>query len=201
MKSTPDRIRTDDLLRDRQASTPLLHEGTVFQLIYFHHLSCGSWNRTNGLLVQSQASLPTATTPQYFSTMTRIAVRGSPQGKPYRKECSAGVEPASPGWRPGAFAARPRARAVYPWKERASMPAALRKTESAQWESNPHIRHGKAVGCRYIMGACLVIELPKIKVFWGRYGRKVGWEALESSSAVLQTAARPSQLPAQVVVI
>ena len=26
--------------------------------------SCGSWNRTNGLLVQSQASLPTATTPQ-----------------------------------------------------------------------------------------------------------------------------------------
>ena len=26
-------------------------------------VSCGSWNRTNGLLVQSQASLPTATTP------------------------------------------------------------------------------------------------------------------------------------------
>lgn len=26
--------------------------------------SCGSWNRTNGLLVQSQALLPTATTPQ-----------------------------------------------------------------------------------------------------------------------------------------
>ena len=34
--------------------------------------------------------------------------------------------------------------------------------ESAQWESNPHIRHGKAVGCRYIMGAgrhpVLIIE-------------------------------------------
>ena len=29
--------------------------------------SCGSWNRTNGLLVQSQASLPAATTPQYLS--------------------------------------------------------------------------------------------------------------------------------------
>ncbi len=26
------------------------------------------------------------------------------------------------------------------------------KIESAQRESNPHIRHGKAVGCRYIMG-------------------------------------------------
>ena len=25
---------------------------------------------------------------------------------------------------------------------------------SAQRESNPHFRHGKAVGCRYIMGAC-----------------------------------------------
>jgi hypothetical protein len=25
--------------------------------------------------------------------------------------------------------------------------------QSAQWESNPHFRHGKAVGCRYIMGA------------------------------------------------
>lgn len=31
--------------------------------------------------------------------------------------------------------------------------------------------------------------------------REVGREALESSSAVLQTAARPSQLPAQVVVV
>jgi len=45
------------------------------------------------------------------------------------------------------------------------MPAALRKIESAQWESNPHIRHGKAVGCRYIMGAWLVFELPKIKPY------------------------------------
>ena len=27
------------------------------------------------------------------------------------------------------------------------------KTESARRESNPHIRHGKAVGCRYITGA------------------------------------------------
>jgi hypothetical protein len=25
--------------------------------------------------------------------------------------------------------------------------------ESAQWESNPHVRHGKAIGYRYIMGA------------------------------------------------
>jgi hypothetical protein len=31
--------------------------------------------------------------------------------------------------------------------------------QSAQRESNPRFRHGKAVGCRYIMGACVVTEL------------------------------------------
>jgi hypothetical protein len=35
-----------------------------------------------------------------------------------------------------------------------AFPYADRK--SAQRESNPRIRHGKAVGCRYIMGACFV---------------------------------------------
>jgi hypothetical protein len=34
--------------------------------------------------------------------------------------------------------------------------------QSAQWESNPHFRHGKAVGCHYIMGACLATKLSKI---------------------------------------
>ena len=29
--------------------------------------------------------------------------------------------------------------------------------KSAQRELNPRIRHGKAVGCRYIMGACFVV--------------------------------------------
>ena len=36
------------------------------------------------------------------------------------------------------------------------------ESKSAQWESNPHIRHGKAVGCRYIMGAWLEARLSKI---------------------------------------
>ena len=35
---------------------------------------------------------------------------------------------------------------------------------SAQWESNPHFRHGKAAGYRYIMGAkCITTKLSKIK--------------------------------------
>jgi hypothetical protein len=37
-------------------------------------------------------------------------------------------------------------------------------TESAQWELNPHFRHGKAAGYRYIMGAKFITtKLSKIK--------------------------------------
>jgi hypothetical protein len=36
-------------------------------------------------------------------------------------------------------------------------------SQSAQWESNPHFRHGKAVGCHYIMGAWLDAGLSKIE--------------------------------------
>ena len=50
--------------------------------------SCGSWNRTNGFLVQSQALLPTATTPHRLCSTTRIVSRGSP------KAAGAGIEPA-----------------------------------------------------------------------------------------------------------
>ena len=94
-------------------------------------VSCGSWNRTNGLLVQSQASLPTATTPHrscFNDKITCAWFASSCGGRnrtcgllvqsqaslptattPHRKECPAGVEPASPGWKPGTSAARPRA--------------------------------------------------------------------------------------------
>jgi hypothetical protein len=34
-------------------------------------------------------------------------------------------------------------------------PKACSLPASAQWESNPHFRHGKAAGYRYIMGAKL----------------------------------------------
>lgn len=33
--------------------------------------------------------------------------------------------------------------------------------QSAQWESNPHIRHGKATGSRYIMGASFVQSIRR----------------------------------------
>ena len=37
------------------------------------------------------------------------------------------------------------------------------ESNSAQRESNPHIRHGKAAGSRYIMGAEILVELSKIE--------------------------------------
>ena len=47
---------------------------------------------------------------------------------------------------------------------------------SAQRESNPHFRHGKAAGYRYIMGDWLEAELSKTKV------RSEHREGLEPSS-------------------
>ena len=45
------------------------------------------------------------------------------------------------------------------------------ETKSAQRESNPHIRHGKAVGCRYIMGAKeLGVVSGHLEVVSGRRG-------------------------------
>ena len=95
-------------------------------------VSCGGWNRTRAptrialvILVQSQALLPAATTPQCFhqtELLDRRKVRGegfeppSPGSKAGSlpladpRECPAGVEPASPAWKAGTFAARPRAR-------------------------------------------------------------------------------------------
>ena len=208
----------------------------------------GGWNRTNGLLVQSQASLPTATAPEQFGFQDNrfhAKVRGDgiepplPGSKPgglpladpragdfpHIAKCPPGVEPGWPAWKAGASAARPRARhrkaegeGVEPsrliarlfsrqlpspiglpfrfprscggwsrtsnrllnrelpchwatpqgvqsaWSDsnrRSPAPEAgglpnfptRRINNSTQRESNPHVRHGKAVGCRYIMGA------------------------------------------------
>jgi hypothetical protein len=98
--------------------------------------NCGGWNRTSGLLIQSQASLPAATAPQFFHhgcvsfakgsgrrIRTFIAcfkgrwptISRSPNVVSYKimlKKCPAGVGPACPVWKTGAFAARPRARCV-----------------------------------------------------------------------------------------
>jgi hypothetical protein len=41
--------------------------------------------------------------------------------------------------------------------------------ESAQWESNPHFRHGKAAGYRYIMGAECSMN--------GQRAESTGWDS------------------------
>src|SRR5262249_41489893 len=50
------------------------------------------------------------------------------------------------------------------------IPSRLVHRTSAQRESNPHVRHGKAVGCCYIMSTIAVPELSKSR------GRRVGVE-------------------------
>lgn len=98
----------------------------------FRSSSSGGWSRTNGLLVQGQASLPAATAPDQSccsDSARTVSVRGgrlerpSPGSKPGSlpladprisftnqwTECPAGVEPALPAWKAGTFAARPRA--------------------------------------------------------------------------------------------
>lgn len=54
--------------------------------------SSGGWNRTNGLLVQSQASLPTATTPDRVSSRDMVF---------YHRVRGEGIEPSFPGSKPG----------------------------------------------------------------------------------------------------
>ena len=87
--------------------------------------NCGGWNRTNDLLGQSQALRTSSNRPAVFlhsRFVNRRKVRGegfeppSPVSKAGSlpladpRECPAGVEPACPAWKAGAFAARPRAR-------------------------------------------------------------------------------------------
>src|SRR5947209_19143179 len=48
-------------------------------------------------------------------------------------------------------------------------PESPRSLTSAQLESNPHVRHGKAEGCRYIMGTFAVPGLSKIE--------STGWDS------------------------
>jgi hypothetical protein len=103
----------------------------------------------------------------------------SPVGLPFRftKAAVAGIEPASG-----------RLTAAYPYQhgshrivsfsqdgwirtsdlvlpghaECQAFPRPETNLQSAQRESNPHVRHGKATGCRYIMGAWLEAELSRI---------------------------------------
>ena len=60
----------------------------------------------------------------------------------------------------------PKARGIPISPTRRKVPAhgVCRLLRSAQRESNPHFRHGKAAGCRYIMGAKKRANLSKNKL-------------------------------------
>ena len=86
--------------------------------------NCGGWNRTNGFLGQSQALRTSSNCPAVclhsrFTNRRKVRGEGFEPPSPVSKagslpladprECPAGVEPAFPAWKAGAFAARPRA--------------------------------------------------------------------------------------------
>ena len=141
-------------------------------------------------------SCPTVRRPRIIGKVRGAGLEpASPGSKPGSlpladpRECPAGIEPASPGWKPGTSAARPRAQScggrnrtcVGAINSRLPVPARVppqcqsarlesnqhfrapeargltisptRRRMSAQRESNPLFRPGKAAGCRYIMGA------------------------------------------------
>ena len=58
----------------------------------------------------------------------------------------AGIEPTRPSYQDGKL----------PLHHKGVVHDQLALNESAQWESNPHVRHGKAIGYRYIMGAIII---------------------------------------------
>ena len=112
----------------RLASPPVFKTGSSSEPDDFRPVaSCGSWNRTNGLLVQSQASLPTATVPQWLllCSTTRMSCM-------VRSSSGEGIEPTPPGSKPGSLPL-----ADYP----AICKSALR-------ESNPPASDQPSVGAR-----------------------------------------------------
>ena len=125
-----------------------------------HDTSSGGWSRTNGLLVQSQASLPTATAPDRAASLTQHHAPNS--GRTTRTSIA---------W----FKARQPTVSRSPNSCEFGVPSSefsatkhselrtlnSKLPQSAQRELNPRFRHGKAAGYRYIMGAQWRIELSK----------------------------------------
>ena len=155
--------------------------------------SSGGWNRTNGLLVQSQASLPAATAPEcclqhcsMSSSGRRIrtsiawfkARQPTVSRSPNQMKCPAGVEPACPAWKADAFAARPRARRR---KERESNPQGSRSTFSNSCHrllACPSVSQAAAAG---IEPANRVTELP-YRICHTASSQEVGFEPTISCS-------------------
>lgn len=93
--------------------------------------------------------------------LSALATRHVPSAIRLGKAAAAGLEPASDSLTGSRLTIRPhRSLANGLWHVAdgqnfsGHLPSAISHLpESAQRELNPHVRHGKATGCRYIMGA------------------------------------------------
>jgi hypothetical protein len=138
--------------------------------------SSGGRNRTCGLLVQSQASLPAATTPDHW---LESALRES---NPPRQLGRLAPLPLGQGHKSqsGRLDLNQRSRAPEA-RGLARLSHILMFKQSAQPELNRHIRPGKAAGCRYIMGASsIATKLSRIKSTGPDSNRRIRITSAES---------------------
>jgi hypothetical protein len=117
--------------------------------------SSGGWNRTSGLHVQSVALLPAVTAPESSSRITSIREEGF---EPSPSDSKSGGLPVSrfPSGRRGSRTLKAHRSPDFESgavTHRLALPSSLLRS-SAQRESNPRFRHGKAVGYHYNMGTC-----------------------------------------------
>ena len=114
--------------------------------------STGDWNRTNELLIQSQVQRPATATPAYYSSKalrpgiepdlraSKARVATTRRREYFQTQSKSVLRESNPPSRTGSPGPLPLGQGHV-------------NLQSAQWESNPHFRHGKAAGYRYIMGA------------------------------------------------
>ena len=116
------------------------------------HQSCGGRNRTCVRAVNSRLPVPTRVPPHHVSQDDWI--RTSDLVLPKHAEYQAFLRPEFNKAESG----KPKADVLLGFPL-----SPFRFWKSAQRELNPHFRHGRAVGCRYIMGAFVGVELSKIQ--------------------------------------
>ena len=121
--------------------------------------SCGGRNRTCVRAVNSRLPVPARDPPHHFTP-------------PSAESAWSDSNRRSPGPEPGGLPSFPTRCVVHRGSTGVDGVDSPRELKSAQRELNPHIRHGKAVGYRYIMGADRITRLSKIKLL-----QSTGWDS------------------------
>ena len=141
-----DLTRRRELRRGMQSTSP-----RTPRLRVKFSASCGGWNRTSVRAVNSRPPVPTRDTARSPADTACQCHRVGAVGFEPTISCSRSRRISKLSYTPVAcqlFVVRCQLSELLTTDN-----GQLTTQKSTQRESNPHIRHGKAVGCRYIMGA------------------------------------------------